>query len=298
VKNFHAYLRKCSWNDVPCAARAGRVPYRVIQPDGSHTGLFTGYFEPLLRGSYSHAPPFVHPVYAPPPDLVQLPNVENSQQPGAFAYGKMQNGKCVPHVRRGDVMAGALAHQNLEILYVDDAVDLFFAHVQGSAAVQLPDGSIQRISFAGKSGHPYTAIGKTLKEMGVLQPPITMEAIKTWLRANPSHQDEIFASNASYIFFTFSDSAGPVGASREVLIPQQSLAVDDTIWPYGLEVIIATTDPCDAHKPLTLTMRTADTGSAIRGVIRGDIYFGSGELAAAQAGAMNAQGRMWVLLPH
>lgn len=264
------YLRKTSWDNVPAAAQSGFTPYQVIDANGADTGLFTGYFEPLLQGSFTKSARYCHPVYAPPSKRA---------------------------VTRGEVLRGALENQNLELLYVDDAVDLFFAHVQGSAEVQMDDGRIQRIGFAAKSGHPYVAIGKTLKEMGALTPPITMHSIKAWLRANPERQHEIFSSNPSFIFFKLINGAGPIGASGEVLIPEQSLAVDDTLWSYGLSVIIATIDPVDNTKSFVRPMRTADTGSAIKGVIRGDIYFGAGDAAGVRAGAMNAQGRMWLLLP-
>lgn len=296
----------------------GFTPYRVIDENGNKTGLFTGYFEPVLRGSRTKKPPFIHAVYAPPSDLKIIPNFDGSGQQGQFAYGKMLDGKLIPHVTRQEVMDGKLDHQHLEILYVDDAVDLFFAHVQGSAAVQLEDENdkggdrrpaslcerspaasehIIRIGFAAKSGHPYTAIGKTLKTMGALKPPVTMDAIKTWLRANSSEQKDVFCSNASFIFFKMLDTQGPIGASGEVLKAEASLAIDDTIWPNGLSAIVATTHPTRADTPFIRQMRMVDTGSAIRGVIRGDIYFGSGDAAGVQAGAMNAQGSMWVLLP-
>lgn len=299
---FHQFLRKVSWDDVPYAAQAGLTPYQVIAADGSETGLFTGYFEPLLRGSKTRSASYTHAVYAPPADLSILPNFAGSNQVGQFAYGKSDaDGHFIPHVTRAEVMRGALdnknpEHQNLELLFVDDAVDLFFAHVQGSAAIIMDDGSIQRIGFAAKSGHPYVAIGKTLKDMGVLSPLITMESIKAWLRTNSSQMEHVLASNPSFIFFKLLNGSGPIGASGEVLTPEQSLAVDDTIWPYGLQVIVATTDPMDASKPFIRLMRTVDTGSAIRGVIRGDIYFGSGDSAGAKAGAMNASGKLWVLL--
>ncbi len=294
---YTKYLTKVSWDDVPYDPVAGCSPHRVIDENGNKTGLFTGYFEPTLRGSRIKKPPFIHAIYAPPPDLEIVPNYEGSGQPGQFAYGKMVDGKITPHVTREDVMNGKLEHQNLEILFVDDAVDLFFAHVQGSAAVLLEDGSIQRIGFAAKSGHPYTAIGKTLKDMGALKSPITMDSIKAWLRANPYEQQDVFCSNASFIFFKMLDTNGPIGASGEVLMPEASLAIDDTIWAYGLSAIVATTHPTRADAQFIRRLRLVDTGSAIRGVIRGDIYFGSGEAAGALAGAMNAEGSMWVLLP-
>ena len=275
AEHFRKFLKHVSWDDVPHAPVAGLNPYHVIDENGSDKGLFTGYFEPLLRGSRVKKPPFIHAVYAP--------------------------STLTPTVTRREVANGALENQNLELLYTDDAVDLFFAHVQGSAAVQMDDGTIQRIGFAAKSGHPYTAIGKTLKDMGALQLPITMQSIKSWLRANPEKQADVFCSNASFIFFKMIDGPhkinGPIGASGEVLMPEASLAIDDSIWPYGLDVIVATADPIEQNKAFVRKLRTADKGSAIRGAIRGDIYFGAGDAAGARAGVMNAQGSMWVLLP-
>ncbi|MDX1921556.1 MAG: MltA domain-containing protein [Alphaproteobacteria bacterium] len=292
--DFRKFLKKVSWNDVPHVPEAGLIPYRVVDEHGATKGLFTGYFEPLLRGSRTKKHPYIHAVYRAP--------------------------SVTPKVTRRDVANGALDGQNLELLYTDDAVDLFFAHVQGSAAVLLHDEDcdrspaslcerslaasehIVRIGFAAKSGHPYTAIGKTLKDMGAFQTssgplPITMQSIKAWLRANPEQQVDVFCSNASFIFFKMIDGAGPIGASGEVLTPEASLAIDDSTWPYGLDVIVATTHPIEQNKPFIRKLRTADKGSAIRGTIRGDIYFGSGDAAGALAGAMNAQGEMWVLLP-
>ncbi len=269
LENLRSNLQIVSWDDVPYPAQTGMTPYRVIDDTGSDTGLFTGYFEPTLHGSFTKTSRYCHPVYAPPPRL---------------------------RVSRGEVMRGALERQNLELLYVDDAVDLFFAHVQGSAAIQMEDGTLERIGFAARSGHPYVAIGKTLKDMGVLKPPITMQTIKVWLRAHRDQQEQVFASNPSYIFFTLrkKGAQGPLGAGGQTLIPLQSLAVDDTRWPYGLSVLVESAQP--SGEPFLRLMRTADTGSAIRGVLRGDIYFGSGDSAGVLAGAMNAQGKMWALL--
>lgn len=280
LETLRPFLKRVAWDVVPHAPRQGLFPYQVITPEGSDKGLFTGYFEPVLRGSFAKKPPFVHPVYAPPPEL------------------KVGS----PHVTRADVDQGALQNRNLELLYVDDAVDLFFAHVQGSAAIKMQEGFVRRIGFAAKSGHSYTAIGKTLKDMGALQSPITMQSIKNWLREHPELQQEVMCSNASFIFFRLLEGAGPVGASGTVLVPEQSLAVDDTIWPYGIEVIISTTDPVDNTKPFIRCMRTHDCGSAIKGAIRGDIYFGTqddgADCPALRAGVMNAYGSIWALLPE
>jgi membrane-bound lytic murein transglycosylase A len=271
---FQKYLHPVSWDALPLVppppfSAATHDAFQVIGPDGD-TGLFTGYYEPELRGSFTRGGAYQHPVYAFPTTAEPLPD-------------------------RGAIMAGALDGSGLELLYTDDAVDLFFAHVQGSAAVRLPDGGVQRIGFAGKSGHPYTAIGKVLRERGLLQPPVTMQAIKAWLHAHPQRQAEIFSANASFIFFRLINGDGPVGAGGEVLQPEASLAVDEVFYPYGLDVILATDDPLTPGKPLIRLMKTHDKGSAIKGILRGDIYFGGGENAAQKAGAMQAKGRLYIL---
>lgn len=276
------FLTPIPWSALPLVppppfSAATHDAFLVVGPDGEK-GLFTGYYEPFLRGSFTRDDVFCHPVYAPPPKLAQ----HSPENP-------------FPH-NRAAIVEGALAGRGLEILYVDDAVDLFFMHIQGSGAVRLPDGRVQRLSFAGKTFHPYTAIGKVLKDRGALTPPITMQSLRTWLAANKNEQQTIFNQNQSYIFFKRIDGAGPVGAAGETLQPEISLAVDDALYPYGLDVIVETTDPLDTSKPFIRLMRTADKGSAIKGAVRGDIYFGSGDEAGNRAGRMNAEGRLFVLL--
>jgi membrane-bound lytic murein transglycosylase A len=298
--SFKDYLKPVTWEAAPASLRAFRRDsyglFQVIAPEGD-TGLFTGYFEPELRASRTKSLRFCYPIYAPPSDLVALPDAASHGQVGKTAYGKIIGGKLVPHVTRREVDEGALQGLGLELFYAEDPVDLFFMHVQGSACLTLEDGEKIHIGFAGKSGHAYTSIGKIMKERGLLTSPITMQSIKDYLRAHPEERDEILQQNASYIFFKTLPLGGPMGASGEVLKAEESLAIDDTIWPYGLEVIIETQDPLNPQKPWVKRLRTADTGSAIRGVIRGDIYFGSGTEAAKKAGPMQYKGRMWMLLP-
>ncbi|MBI3419441.1 MAG: MltA domain-containing protein [Proteobacteria bacterium] len=286
------YLKPADWAEAPCAVpdelKKNHRLWRVESPGGK--SLFTGYFEPELRGSLTRQGPFQHALYAPPADLICMPN---TAEVGGF--GRMENGKITPHFSRAEIENGALEGKNLELLYVDDPVDLFFLQVQGSGQIHLPDGGKRRVSFAAKNGQAYTSIGAVLKREEHLN-PATMGDIKNWLRAYPERRAEILNRNASFIFFKFLEGPGPVGASGEVLQPERSLAVDDTLWPYGLEVIVETRDPLE-NKPLVRLMRTADTGSAIRGVVRGDIFFGCGAEAGRRAGAMAHEGRLWIILP-
>lgn len=277
LETVFPYLRPAQWDDVPfdpaqALPLAGRALYQVVAPDGTKEGLFTGYYEPELRGAFSRGGLYQTPLYAPPPDAGPAPT-------------------------RAEIEAGVLKDKGLEILWCADPVDVFFMHIQGSGKIILPDGQTVRVGFAAKNGHPYTAIGKVLRERGVLTPPITMQNIRAWLTAHPDQAQAILNENASYIFFKQLNTSGPVGASGNVLVSEVSLAVDHAFWPYGLDVIVATTNPLNPAKPLIRLMKTHDTGSAIKGLIRGDIFFGAGEKAALQAGAMAHPGRMWVILP-
>ncbi|HVY13409.1 MAG TPA: MltA domain-containing protein, partial [Alphaproteobacteria bacterium] len=259
--------------------------------------LFTGYYEPVLRGSLTREGPYQFPLYAPPADLVAQPDTPATGQPGKTAWGRMQGGQFAPHVSRAEITSGALEGKNLELLFVDDEVDLFFLHIQGSGQIQLPDGAVKRVGFAGKNGLPYTAIGAVLKSEGGLE-TVTMQSIKAYLRAHPEKRQEILNRNASYVFFQFLETDAPLGASGQKLMPERSLAVDDTLWPYGTEAIVETRDPLHPEKPFIRRMIMADTGGAIRGLVRGDIYFGSGEEAGLRAGCMNHPGTLWIILPR
>lgn len=278
---YKKQLQPIAWEALPALvlpphfSPATHDAFQVLAADGGKQGLFTGYYEPELHGARTPSARFCHPVYQVPHDFASLRK---------------------PYFARAEIDAGALAGKGLELLYVDDAVDLFFMHIQGSGCIVLEDGTRQRVGFAAKNGHPYTAIGKLLREKNALQPAITMQSIKAWLRAHPQEIQTILHHNASYIFFKLLEGDGPVGASGDVLKPEVSLAVDDTIWPYGLDVIVATSDPLQLEKPFIRCMKTADTGSAIRGLIRGDIYFGSGAAAGEKAGRMQAQGTLYVLI--
>lgn len=271
---FQDYLRPVPWRACPLDLTARFNPqefalFRVVDGDKKE-GLFTGYYEPELAGSLTKDAINRYPVYSPPPEPSRL--------------------------ARAQIESGMLEGQGLELLYCADRIALFFLHIQGSGAVRLPDGSVQRIGFAAKNGRVYTAIGRLLKVRGLLSPPVTMQAIKAWCGAHPTQADALLQENESFIFFQLRDD-GPVGAAGHILAPETSLAVDDAIWPYGIDVIVETRDPLNPSRPWVRLMKTADTGSAIKGVIRGDIFFGAGALAEQQAGAMQATGAMWVILP-
>ncbi len=243
-------------------------PWRVTGAGGS---LFTGYFEPLLSGSRTGGGPWRWPLYRMPDNLSPLPD-------------------------RAAIDDGALDGMGLELLWVDDPVDAFFLHVQGSGRVRLEDGSEILVGYAGGNGHPYTSIGKELIRRGeIAADDISMASIRAWLASRPDEAAGLMAVNRSYVFFHELEGEGPVGAQGVPLTPGRSLAVDDAYLAYGVPVWLETTLPDGA--PWQRLMIAQDTGSAIIGAVRGDIFFGAGDWAAGMAGAMNSPGRSWILLP-
>lgn len=261
--------------------------------------FFTGYYEAELKGSRVRDARFRHPIFRPPADLVTVDlGAFRSEWRGQAIGGRLEKGKLVPYHDRAAIEKGALAGRGLEILWVDDAADAFFLHVQGSGRVVLPDGKTVRLGFAARNGHPYTAIGRVLVDRGVLPADaVTMAAIRAWIAANRAAGAELMRENRSYIFFQERAGEGPVGASGAALTPGRSLAVDPAFIPHGLPVWVATRDPLDAGRPLTRLALAQDSGAAIKGPLRVDIFFGSGAGAAGAAGAMKHPGTLFVLRP-
>jgi membrane-bound lytic murein transglycosylase A len=279
------------------------TPYLVADGDDPE-GLFTGYYEPLLNGSRHFGGPYTVPLYRPPTDLVRIDLGRfNPELAGYAIYGRIAEREFVPYYSRRDIDSGALAGRGLELLWVDDPVDKFFLQVQGSGQVRLDDGSLIRVGYAGQNGQPYRAIGRDLIEMGVLAPEqVTMPAIRTWLEAHPNDAPQIMARNRSYIFFEerpeLAPDEGPIGAQGVSLTAGRSLAVDPRYIPFGVPVWLDTTAPWpEGDGPLRRLMVAQDAGGAIKGVIRGDVFWGAGERAAAIAGRMKSRGRYAVLVP-
>ena len=279
------------------------VPWRLTNPDGTTQGMVTGYYEPLLRGSRQRTAAFAQPVLGVPRDLLSidlsevLPDLKNRR-----LRGRLQGNRIVPYYSRAEIVGNEKAFADRVLLWVDDAVELFFLQIQGSGRVRLPDGSLVRLNYADQNGHPYRSVGRELIERGELKPEqASMQGIQAWARANPARLDELLNSNPSYVFFRETkavggDEAGPPGALGVPLSAGRSIAVDPTHTPLGAPVFLATTRPNSAE-PLQRLMLAQDTGGAIRGVVRADFFWGFGAEAGAQAGRMRQQGQMWVLLP-
>ena len=268
--------------------------YAVFDDEG-RDGTFTGYYEAELKGSWARHGPYRTPIYARPDDLVTV----DYGKEGGHTIGRIANGRLVPYPSRAEIDTGALAGWGLEILWVDDAVDAFFLHIQGSGRVVMEDGAVVRLGFAAKNGHPYTAIGRELVAEGAIAAAdVSMQTIRAWLADNPSRAPAVMARNASYIFFRRLAGEGPIGAQGVPLTPGRSLAVDPKFVPLGAPVWIDTVDPIAPEMPLRRLVVAQDTGSAIVGPVRGDLFWGFGERAAMRAGRMKGRGRLFVLLPR
>ncbi len=269
------------------------TPY-LVSAGNEPIGLFTGYYEASLKGSRTKNPPYIHPLYSRPDDLimVQLGDFREHLK-GERIAGRMKNGRLKPYESRADIVSGNWAHNDKVLLWVDSAVDAFFVQIQGSGLVQMDDGSVMRIGYAGQNGHPYYAIGRELIKIGALtKENVSMQSIRKWLEDNPSRADEIMNSNKSYVFFHEIKGDGPIGAEGIALTAERSLAVDRTLISYGVPLWVDIEHPSSSR-----LMIAQDTGGAIRGAVRGDVFWGYGERAEDRAGRMNAKGRYWILLP-
>ncbi len=278
------------------------VPVQVRNNDSSE-GLFTGYYEASLKGSRVKSEKYKTPLYLRPEELVMvhLGRFRDSLK-GQRIAGLVKNGELFPFADRKEIDGGALANRDLEIVWVDSAVDAFFLHIQGSGYVELDDGSALRVGYAAQNGHPYYAIGRTLIENGsVAREDMSMQAIRDWLDTHPDKADALMQENASYIFFRELKTSGPIGAQGVELTPRRSLAVDRKFMPLGVPIWLETevfSDPGSTQSQAFHHLLMAqDTGGAIRGPVRGDVFWGHGDEAYSRAGGMKSEGQYWILLP-
>ncbi len=266
-------------------------------------GLFTGYYEPEAMGSFKQSNEYQVPIYRKPRELVALD--AESQKTTGLAYGVVANGKAEAFFTREQIEKGALANRELEIVWLKSWVDAFFIHIQGSGRIVLEDGQIIRLAYAGKNGQPYTGIGSVLLKRGVATPEtMSMQVLREWMASHPDEARALMWNNNSFIFFRDikvpDDALGALGAQQVNLTPLRSLAVDRSIWMYGTPIWLDTTRPPESpndSEPFRHLMVAQDTGTAIRGHVRGDVYWGWGDDAALIAGNMKSPGRITVLLP-
>jgi len=248
------------------------VPFKVTDKDNNSYGKFTGYYIPTLNGSRTKTEKYKYPVYAKPK------NIDNN-----------------PYYTREEIEKGALRNQDLELLYVDDKVDLFFMHIQGSGNVVIDDGVIIRLSYAGNNNQPFSSIGKYMIENDIISGDKSYFAIKKWLKENPSETSKILNMNFSYIFFAENKDDSVIGGANVPLTEERSIAIDKNILPYGYPFWVDVEDyELGEYQKLLISQ---DTGSAIKGTIRADIFFGSDKDSEERAANMNNIGQYYILLP-
>lgn len=270
---------------MPVAITAGRVS----------EGRFTGYYEPEISASRTRQGRFQTPVYGKPDDLISVDlGAFRPSLAGERIAGRIENDKLVPYASRADITAHGLSHASV-LFYTDDPIELFFLHIQGSGRVTFDDGTHARVAYAAQNGQLYTAIGKILIARGVPREGMSLEVIRTWLKAHPGEAAAVMNQDASYVFFAEQPVGNAVlgakGAEGVPLTPLASLAVDPRLHGLGTPLFVA------GPAPLGRLFIAQDIGGAIRGVVRGDVYFGFGKGAESAAGTMNQMGRFYALLP-
>ena len=271
-----------------------------IRNHGERQGLFTGYYEASLRGSRKRYGRYQVPLYSRPPDLISV-NLGTFREDlgGRRIAGRLSRGRLEPFADRAEIEGGALAGRDLEILWVDDPVDAFFLHIQGSGRVLLEDGSSVRLGYSSQNGHPYTAIGRALIESGeVSREEISMQSIRYWLEGHSSEAAKLMNSNESFVFFRILEGPGPIGSMGLALTPERSLAVDRQFIPLGVPLWLAADPPKANEEAIQRLVVAQDTGGAIRGPVRGDLFWGYGDRAAELAGPMKSGGEIWGLVPR
>ena len=250
---------------------AGFAPF-LAGNHGVGEGLFTGYFEITLHGARGRGGPYQTPIYRRPADPTRY--------------------------TRAEIADGALAAQGLELLWVDDPVDAFFLEIQGSGRVVLREGGVVRVGYDGGNGKPYVAVGRLLLERGEMpRDQITMAAIRAWMKVHPKEGEALRRENPSFVFFREVAGPGPRGAAQTVLTAGRSLAVDRAFLPLGMPLWL---EAQERYGPgiIRRLVVAQDAGGAIKGPVRGDLFWGHGDKAAAGAGAMNARGSYYLLVPR
>lgn len=286
---FEAWFR-------PVAVSAGRA----------RAGLFTGYYEPEIRASHTRHGAYQTPVYSRPGDLVtvDLGKFRNEWKHEHIA-GRVTGHTLVPFASRAQIDAKGLKDAPV-LFYAADPISVFFLHIQGSGRVVFDDGSVARVAYSAQNGRPYTAIGRTLIAEGAIpREDVSLQSIRAWLEAHPGDARRVMETNQSYVFFKeepVGDPAlGAAGSEGVALTPGASLAVDVRLHPLGAPFFVAGTAPdpdaANPDRPFDRLLIAQDTGGAIRGAVRGDVFWGFGKDAQAIAGRMKAQGRLFVLLP-
>jgi membrane-bound lytic murein transglycosylase A len=284
------------------------TPFAVAASEGPN-GLFTGYYEMEIHAARQPDLRFDVPLYRRPDDLVTVALRDfRADLPAEVLVGRVVDGRLRPYPTRAEIDSGALAGRGLELLWLESPVDAFFLHIQGSARVRLAEGGTTRIGYAASNGHAFFGIARTLIDSGAIdRENASMQSVRDWLRAHPEEARKLMHQNARYIFFReIEEEVGPIGAMGAPLTPLRSLAIDPNFLPLGAPIWLDTVWPPGqsdaagqrAGEPMRRLMVAQDTGGAIKGPVRGDIFWGTGEAALARAGGMKQTGRYFLLLPR
>ena len=293
--------------DAACAAAASADPagffttwFTPVAIAGG-AGFATGYYEPEIAASRQRDAGHSTPFYRRPPDLIEADlGSFSADLKGRKLRGRIDGNRLVPYPDRAAIMAGALAGKGLELAWAADPYEAFFLEIQGSGRLRLPDGGIMRIGYDSQNGRDYVAIGKVLRDRGDLkQGGVNMDSILGWLRSNPAKAPALLAANPSQVFFREITGArgddGPIGAIGVAVTPQVSVAADPAFIPLGAPIFVSTT--MAGNRPLAAMMVAQDSGGAINGANRIDLFRGTGDTARAEAGAQAAAARVVVLIP-
>ena len=274
-------------------------PYLAASSDKGESGLFTGYFEAELRGSKTKSDAYPYPLYMKPNDLIQVNLGQFSDKlSGKHIVGYVKDGVLKPYPVRKEIEAGYLKDKGFELLWINDAVDLFLLQVQGSGRVILENGDVVRVGFAAHNGRPYKSIGSALINQGELTAgQASWDGIKGWIADNPDRAADLFAVNPRFIFFKEIIGDGPIGAQGVALTPERSMAIDRRFVPLGVPVWLDTVKPGGSSDPLQTLLIAQHTGGALKGPVRGDFFWGYGAPALKNAGVMKSRGRYFILLP-
>ena len=274
--------------------------YKTTNVDGAESGLITGYYQPILKGSRTKSAKYPFPLYTTPPDLITV------ELDGLFpelkykrVRGRVVGNKLVPYFNRAEIETDNSPIKGRELVYIDNIVDVFFLQIQGSGVVQFENGEQVMVGYADQNGHTYNSVGRLLIERGELTSAnASMAGIKNWVKNNPLRFRELLNNNPSFVFFRELPSGlpGPIGALGVPILAERAVAVDPKFVPLGAPVFLSTTQP-NNNKPLKRLMMAQDTGGAIKGGVRADFFWGAGAEAGAKAGAMKQSGKIWVLLP-
>lgn len=266
-------------------------------------GLFTGYYLPLLKGSYTQSAEYNVPLYEVPNNLITADlSLFNSRFKNTKISGRLEGNNLVPYYTREEINKGKMKQHARVLMWVNDPIDRLFMEIQGSGIVQLEDGKLVYVGFNGQNGQPYTSLASVLIKKGVMtRENASMQRLKKYLSEHPKLRDRIINQNKSFVFFRKLDNNAALGSQGVALTPGYSLAIDREWIPMGAPLWLSTTAPNSSNPeestPLNRLMIAQDTGGAIRGQIRGDVYWGGGPKASIIAGHMKNEGHYWLLLP-